>query len=80
MFIHTNYRGGTLLTPDHWYVVEHILQFLEHFYLSTVSLSDIYYPTAPLMMHVIIKIVDHLNQFENDSLLRDVIVPMNQNS
>jgi hypothetical protein len=78
MFIHTNYRGGTLLTPDHWYVVEHILQFLEHFYLSTVSLSDIYYPTAPLMMHVIIKIIDHLNQFENDSLLRDVIVPMNQ--
>jgi hypothetical protein len=28
------------------------------------------------MMHVIIEIADHLNQFENDSLLRDVIVPM----
>jgi hypothetical protein len=28
------------------------------------------------MIHVIIEIVDHLNQFENDSLLRDVIVPM----
>jgi hypothetical protein len=28
------------------------------------------------MMHVIIEIVDHLNQFENDNLLRDVIVPM----
>jgi hypothetical protein len=27
-------------------------------------------------MHVIIEIADHLNQFENDSLLRDVIVPM----
>jgi hypothetical protein len=78
MFIHTNYRGasGTLLTPDHWYVVEYILQFLEQFYLSTLSLSDIYYPTAPLMMHVIIEIADHLNQFEIDSLLRDVIVPM----
>jgi hypothetical protein len=78
VFIHTNYRGasGTLLTPDHWYVAEHILQFLEQFYLSTVSLSSIYYPTAPLMMHVIIEIADHLNQFKNDSLLRDVIVPM----
>jgi hypothetical protein len=28
------------------------------------------------MMHVIIEIDDHLNQFENDSLLRDVIIPM----
>jgi hypothetical protein len=28
------------------------------------------------MMHVIIEIADHLNQFENDSLFRDVIVPM----
>jgi hypothetical protein len=43
VFIHTNYRGGTLLTLDHWYVAEHILQFLEQFYLSTVSLSGIYY-------------------------------------
>jgi hypothetical protein len=65
-----------LLTSDHWYVDEHILQFLEQFYLSTVSLSGIYYPTAPLMMHVIIEIADYLNQFENDNLLRDVIVPM----
>jgi hypothetical protein len=61
VFIHTNYRGasGILLTPDHWYVVEHIMQFLEQFYLSTVSLSGIYYPTAPLMMHVITEIADH---------------------
>jgi hypothetical protein len=28
------------------------------------------------MMHVIIEITDHLNQFENDSLLRDFIIPM----
>jgi hypothetical protein len=78
VFIHTNYRGGsgTLLTPDHWYVAEHILQFLEQFYLSIVSLSVIYYPTTPLMMHVIIEIADYLNQFENYCLLRDVIVPM----
>jgi hypothetical protein len=76
VFIHTNYRSGTLLTPDHWYVAKHILQFLEQFYLSTVSLSDNYYPSALFMMHVIIEIFDHLNQFENDNLLRDAIVPM----
>jgi hypothetical protein len=29
VFIHTNYRGDTLLTPDHWYDAEHILQFFE---------------------------------------------------
>jgi hypothetical protein len=76
VFIHTNYRGGTLLTQDHWYVAEHILQFLEQFYLSTISLSGIYHPTAPLVMHVIIEIVDNLNQFGNDSLLKDVIIHM----
>jgi hypothetical protein len=78
VFIHTNYKGGsgTLLTQDHWYVADHILKFLEQFYKSTVSLSGIYYPTAPLMMHAIIAIANHLNQYENDNLLRDVIVPM----
>jgi hypothetical protein len=40
------------------------------------SQTSFYYLTAPLMMHVIIEIVDNLNQFESDSLLRDVIVPM----
>jgi hypothetical protein len=28
------------------------------------------------MMHVIIGIADHLNQFKNDSMFRDIIVPM----
>jgi hypothetical protein len=76
VFIHNIYRGATLLPLDHWYVIEHIPQFLEQFYLSTISLSSIYYSTAPMMTHVIIEIADHFNQFENDSLLRDVIFPM----
>jgi hypothetical protein len=49
-----------------------MLKFLGLFYISTVSLSGVYYPTSPLMMHAIIEIVDHLNQFENDDILRDV--------
>jgi hypothetical protein len=49
---------------------------LGFFYLSTIPLSGVYYPTSPLMMHAIIEIVDHLNQFENDDKLREVVVPM----
>jgi hypothetical protein len=35
-----------------------------------------YYPTAPLMLHQILKIARHLNAFENDTLLRQVVVHM----
>jgi hypothetical protein len=65
-----------LLIEDHWYVAEHMLNFLGLFYLSTVSLSGVYYPTSPLMMHDLIDIADHLNQFENDDKLREVVFPM----
>jgi hypothetical protein len=53
-----------------------MLKFLGLFYISIVSLSDVYYPTSPLMMHAIIEIADHLNQFKNDDMLREVVVPM----
>jgi hypothetical protein len=78
MFISANYRTGgePLLIDDHWYVVEHMLNFLVLFYISTISLSGVYYPTSPLMMHAIIDIADHLNQFENGDMLRKVVVPM----
>jgi hypothetical protein len=64
------------LTDEHWYVVEHMLKFLGLFYLSTISLSGVYYPTSLLMMHAIIEIADHLTQFENDDRLREVVVPI----
>ena len=77
VFIDTHYKvKKNLLTSDHWYIVEHVLEFLELFYLSTISLSGVYYPTSPLMMHAVIEIAAHLNRFENDSKLRPVIVPM----
>jgi hypothetical protein len=53
-----------------------MLKFLGLFYISIVSLSGVYYPTSPLMMHAIIEIADHLNQFKNDDMLREVVVPM----
>jgi hypothetical protein len=52
------------------------LSFLELFYESTLELSGIYYPTAPLMLHHLIDIASHLNQYETDPLLRTTILPM----
>jgi hypothetical protein len=78
VYISVNYQavGESLLTKDHWYVAEHMLNFLGLFYLSIVSLSGVYYPTSPLMMHVIIEIADHLNQYKNYDKFREVVVPM----
>jgi hypothetical protein len=78
VFISANYpiASESLLTDDHWYVVEHMLKFLGLFYLSTISLSGVYHPTSLLMMHDIIEITGHLNQFENNDRLREVIVQM----
>jgi hypothetical protein len=78
-FIQTCYQqviGQTLLTQAHWEIGEKILTFLELFYDSTVALSGIYYPTSPLMLHHIIEIASHLSNYENDILLRDIVVPM----
>ncbi|CAN6309858.1 unnamed protein product [Urochloa humidicola] len=50
--------------------------FLEQFYESTVVLSGVYYPTAPLVLHHVLEIASHLNAFENDKVLRNVVVPM----
>ncbi|WVZ88461.1 hypothetical protein U9M48_034981 [Paspalum notatum var. saurae] len=68
--------GTPLLTDNHWTVAEKILSFLELFYESTVALSGVYYPTAPLMLHHILRIDRHLNAYENDPLLRPAIVSM----
>jgi hypothetical protein len=79
VFIQTHYQqvmGQTLLTQAHWEIGEKILTFLELFYDSTVALSGIYYPTSPLMLHHIIEIASHLSNYENDILLRDIVVPM----
>jgi hypothetical protein len=60
MFIQTNhpfsYDGTPLLTNNHWYVAKKLLSFLQLFYHSIVILSSVYYPTALLMLHQILKI------------------------
>jgi hypothetical protein len=84
VFIHTHYaqevgqdgQSQTLLTPAYWDIGEKILHFLELFYDCTCTLSGIYYPTFPIMLHNIIEIAEHLNNYEKDNLLRSIIVPM----
>jgi hypothetical protein len=61
VFMDTNYPRKlgepTLLTNSHSYVAEKLLEFLELFYDATVTLSGVYYPTSPLIMHNILDIV-----------------------
>jgi hypothetical protein len=78
-FMDTHYRhtmGQSLLTDDHWSVAEKILLFLELFYESTLELSGVYYPTSLLMLHHLIDIASHLNQYETYPLLRTIVLPM----
>ena len=49
-----------LLTEDHWMMAQKVLSFLELFYDATVTLSGVYYPTSPLMIHYLVKIALHL--------------------
>jgi hypothetical protein len=57
VFIQTQYPmqdgSPSLLTTNHWTVVDKVLSFLHFFYDSTVALSSVYYPTSPLMLHQI---------------------------
>ena len=68
--------GYALLNEQHWYIAEKVLEFLELFYESTVALSGVYYPTSPLVLHHILEIATHLQNYENDNQLGDVVVPM----
>jgi hypothetical protein len=80
MFIQTHYHhreeGATLLTDAHWYVGDKILEFLERFYDSTVAMSGVFYPTSPLKLHHVLHINKHMDMYENDDLLRPIVVPM----
>jgi hypothetical protein len=68
--------GSELLTAQHWYVAEKIMKFLELFYDATVVLSGVYYPTAPLVLHHILDIAEHLYEAEKDQNFRSIAYPM----
>ncbi|KAJ1254814.1 hypothetical protein BS78_K323200 [Paspalum vaginatum] len=80
MFLTTQYprKPGDpeLLTPAHWYVAARLLEFIEMFYDATISLSGVYYPTSPLIMHTLLDIAKHLHTYEYDEQIGPVVVPM----
>ncbi|XP_039817290.1 zinc finger BED domain-containing protein RICESLEEPER 2-like [Panicum virgatum] len=65
-----------LLTEDHWMMAQKVLLFLELFYDATVTLSGVYYPISPLMIHYLVKISLHLKNYANDVHIRSVVQPM----
>jgi hypothetical protein len=65
-----------LLPPNHWYVADKILEFLELHYDSTVVLSGVYYPTSPLVLHSILEIASRLKACERDVNLRPIVFLM----
>ena len=75
VWLNSNY-GLELLTAQHWYVAEQIMVFLELFYDSTAVLSGVYYPTAPLVLHHILNIAEHLHKAETDQNFRMIAYPM----
>ena len=75
VFINSHY-GSELLTRNHWYAAEKVMEFLELFYDSTVVLSGVYYPTSPLVLHHILEIASHLHAAERDHNLRTIVAPM----
>ena len=75
VFINSNY-GSAMLTPNHWYCAEKILEFLELFYDYTVVVSSVYYSTSPLVLHHVLEIASHLHACERDQNLLLVVYPI----
>uniref|UniRef100_I1PMA2 BED-type domain-containing protein n=1 Tax=Oryza glaberrima TaxID=4538 RepID=I1PMA2_ORYGL len=70
--------GQPLLTDHTWYVVERFFQFLETFHDCTILSSQVYHPTANLILHNILEIATLLKEYENDELLGSAVFSMKQ--
>ena len=73
---HPLVEGHPLLTENDRKAAEKLLLFLEQFYDSTIVLYGVYYPTSLLIMHHVLEIAAHLNTYERDRDLRNVVGPM----
>jgi hypothetical protein len=52
------------------------IEILEQFYDFTGVFSSVYYPTSPLILHHVLEITSHLNNYENDRDLRNIVTLM----
>ena len=75
-FINANYGVEPLISEETWHVITALTAFLELFYDATVTLSGVYYPTSPLMVHTLLDIASHLKAYEGDALLLNVVADM----
>jgi hypothetical protein len=64
------------ITTNHPLIDGQPLLTEQYLYDSSVVLSSVYYPTSPLILHHILEIANHLNNYENDRNLRNVVTPM----
>ena len=44
--------------------------------IPQVVLSGVYYPTSPLILHHILEIASHLNEYQFDNDIRFIVNPM----
>ena len=69
---------GIVLTNTDWQVVASLCDFLEPFYNATTQLSGIYYPTSPLVLEWLMKIVDTFQEKSTDRMLAPIVAAMKE--
>jgi hypothetical protein len=69
---------GVVLTNTDWKVVTRFRDFLEPFYNATMQLSSIYYPTSPLVIEWLMKIVETFEENSTDEILAPIVAAMKE--
>jgi hypothetical protein len=69
---------GVVLTNTDWKVVTRFRDFLEPFYNATMQLSSIYYPTSPLVIEWLMKIVKTFEENSTYEILAPIVAAMKE--
>jgi hypothetical protein len=69
---------GIVLTNIDWQAAASLCDFLEPFYNATTQLSGIYYPTSPLVLEWLMKIVDTFHENSADKILAPIVAAMKE--
>lgn len=73
-----NSDGSSVLNEHVWAIVQKFYQFLETFYDCTLTLSQVYYPTANIILHNLLEIATLFKEYENDDVLTEPVFHMKQ--
>jgi hypothetical protein len=69
---------GILLTNTDWEVATSLRHLLKPFYNASTQLSGIYYPTSPLVLEWLMKIVDTFNEHSTEEMLVPIVNAMKE--